>query len=93
MMINSVECDRKKPRAYIDSANKAEQSDHLVEIMGKNSAKAVKKNSILCALKNSAGTMELGAKIGSADVWRSFKRVLSTEPQKSFHFTSERFYL
>ena len=85
-MIISVESDRKKPTAYNDTANKAEQSDHLVKIMRKNSAKAAKKNSILCALKNSARTMELGAKIGTADVWRSRKRVLSTKPQKKFSF-------
>ena len=61
MVINSVECDRKKPMAYIDSAKKSEQSDHLVEIIGKDSAKAAKKNSIFCALKNSATTMEMEA--------------------------------
>ena len=92
-MNNSAESDRKKPTAYNDSANKVEQSDHLVKVMRKNSAKAAKKNSILCALKNSARTMEMEAKIGSADVWRSLKRTLSAEPEKSFLLTSERFYL
>ena len=85
-MNNSVGCDRKKPRAYNDSANKAEQSDHLVEIVAKNSAKAAKKISILCALKKSARTMEMEAKIGSADVWRNLTRVLSTKPEEKFSF-------
>ena len=85
-MINSVHCDRKKPRAYNDSANKAEQSDHLVEIMAKSSAKAATKNAILCALKRSARTNEMEAEVGSAGVWRNLKRVLSTKPKKKFSF-------
>ena len=73
-MIIHVECDRKKPRAYNDSANKVEKSDHLVEIMRrKNSAKTAAKIWVPCALKNSARKMEVEAKIGGADVWSNPK--------------------